>query len=75
MSFLNWLKWWVAPSEMAELERWHIQWHEHCRWFAEFPEAAAALDHMKADVDGEPVTNIMTLRDSCREYAALGEQI
>jgi hypothetical protein len=69
MSISSWIKWRIAKKEMAELEQWRIQWHEHRRWFAEFPEAAAALDHMKANVNGEPVTNIHVVRDSCREYA------
>lgn len=65
---IEWLKWRVAPKEMEELERWRAQWHEHRRWFAEFPVTAVALDHLKADVDGEPVTKIHALRDDCRTF-------
>ncbi len=67
---LNWLKWRLAPQEMAELERWHVQWHEHRRWFAEFPVTATAMDHLKAEVDCEPVSNISVVRDSCRHFDA-----
>lgn len=66
--FLHWLKWQIAPKEMAELERWHIYWHEHRRWFAEFPAASLSLDHLKANVDREPVVGIVYVRDSLREY-------
>ena len=69
---ITWLKWLISKQEMQELERWRIQWGEHRRWFAEFPIAAVTLDHMKAILDGEPVSNIHVVRDSCR--AALGEQ-
>ena len=60
------LKWWIAGKELAELERWRVQWQEHRRWFAEFPSVAAALDHMAAEVDGKPVTAIHAVRDSLR---------
>ena len=66
MTLIERLKWLVAPKEMEELDRWRIQWHEHRRWFAEFPVAAVTLDHMKATVDGEPITGIHVVRDSCR---------
>lgn len=66
MNLVEWLKWRVAPKEMEELERWRIQWEEHRRWFAEFPIAAVTLDRLKAKADGEPVTSIHTVRDSCR---------
>lgn len=65
---INWIKRCIAPKEMAELDRWRTEWQNHRQWFAEFPSAACALDHMKCDVYGEPVTNIMTVRDSCRVY-------
>ena len=74
MKLFEWLKWWVAPKEMEELERWRVQWHEHRRWFAEFPVAAVTLDRLKAKADGEPVTNIQVVRDSCRSEDLLLEK-
>lgn len=66
MSIINRLKWWIAPREMAELQRWLVQWTEHRRWFGEFPQAAVVLDHMHAEVSGEPVTSIHAVRNSMR---------
>lgn len=66
MNLINWLKWKFARKEILELESWRLQWQIHRQWFAEFPVAAVTLDHMKAEVDGEPVTSIMAVRDSCR---------
>jgi hypothetical protein len=60
----------IAGNELAELERWRVQWEEHRRWFAEFPSAAAALDHMKAEVDGVTVKLIRDVRDSLRSNHA-----
>lgn len=67
---LNRLKWWIAGKELAELERWRVQWQEHRRWFAEFKSVAVALDHMKSEVDGLPVTAIGAVRDSLRSNNA-----
>ena len=67
---LNRLKWWIAGKELAELERWRVQWQEHRRWFAEFKSVSAALDHMQAEVDGLPVTTIHAVRDSLRSNNA-----
>ena len=64
---INWLKWMVAGKELKELERWRVQWQRHRQWFAEFEVASVALDHMKCDVDGRPVTDIITCRDSFRK--------
>ena len=74
MTLVEWLKWRVAPKEMEELERWRIQWHEHRRWFAEFPISAVVLDRLKAKVDGDPVSSIHVVRDSCRSVAHFLEQ-
>ena len=63
---LEQLKWWIARKELVELERWRVQWNEHRRWFAEFPSARAALDNMKAEVEGKPVEGIYAIRDSLR---------
>lgn len=68
MKLPEWLKWWIAPNEMAELEQWRIQWTEHRRWFAEFTVAATALDSLKSRIDGEPVSSIHVVRDSCRAF-------
>lgn len=65
--FMNWLKWKIAHAEMAELERWRIQWHEHRRWLAEFPDAACSLDHLKQEVTGLHYQTIHSLRDVMRE--------
>ena len=71
MKMFEWLKWQVAKKEMEELTRWRIQWHEHRRWFAEFPVAAVTLDRLKAEADGEPTTSIHAVRDSCRSAATM----
>lgn len=67
---LNWLKWLIAGEEMRELERWRVQWEQHRRWFAEFPDAADALDHMQQEVSGDYRRWIAFLRDDMRERAA-----
>lgn len=56
----------IAGKELAELERWRVQWEEHRRWFAEFPSARASLDNMKAEVDGRSVKPLRDIRDSLR---------
>ena len=35
-----------------KLERWNTGWQEQRRWLAEFPDVVAALNHLKAHVDG-----------------------
>ncbi len=63
---LEFLKWLVASKEMAELERWRIEWNEHRRWLAEFPLVGMALDNMRAEVEGNPKEFISDLRDKMR---------
>ena len=63
---MDWLLWLIGRKEMTELHRWRVQWEEHRRWMAEFPEVSATLDHMKHSVDDVPVNHISVLRDSCR---------
>lgn len=67
---LNWLKWLIAKKEMHELERWRIEWEQHRRWLAEFPDIANALDHLQQEVSGDYQRGIATLRDGIRERAA-----
>jgi hypothetical protein len=62
----EWLKWLIAGNEMAELERWHVEWHEHRRWLAEFKIVGMALDNMKSEVEGRPKTFITELREKMR---------
>ena len=75
----EWLKWLVARKEMAELSRWSVQWNEHRRWLAEFPDAAIALDHLKEEVTGDYQCTIRDLRDAMRvrrpQEAKQGEQL
>lgn len=66
MSILYSIKWTVAPKEMAELERWEVQWYEVRRGFAEFPVAASALEHLRGSVKGVPSEDIHSLRNYCR---------
>lgn len=68
---LDWLKWRVAPKEMAELDRWRIQWEEHRRWLAEFPEVAMALDHLRDTAEDKASTPIFVLRGEMREAKSL----
>lgn len=63
---LEFLKWLVARKEMAELERWRVEWHEHRRWLAEFPQVGMALDNMKSEVEGKPKAFISDLRERMR---------
>lgn len=63
---LNWLKWKIASKEMAELERWHIQWDQHRRWLAEFPNVVAALDNLKEEAAARDPLPIGILRDRMR---------
>lgn len=49
----EWLKWKIAPEEMAELERWRVEWNEYRAWLAEFELVAMALDNLRAEVDGK----------------------
>ena len=71
---LNWLKWKLAPKEMAELERWSVQWEEHRRWFAEFPEVALVLDTFKYRVEDRPCPYIHVTRDELREAKAITQE-
>ncbi len=49
----EWLKRKIAPKEMAELERWRVEWEEYRRWLAEFELVAVALDNLRAEVEGK----------------------
>lgn len=53
---LNWLKWLIAGKELAELERWRVEWQSYRRWLSEFPDVAETLDNMKAEVDGDALS-------------------
>lgn len=66
----EWLKWLIARKEMAELARWNAQWNEHRRWFAEFPDVAKALDHLKEEVTGDYRCTLRDLRDAMRAAQA-----
>ena len=63
---LNWLKWKIAPKEMAELERWHAYWHQHRQWFAEFPDVSAVLDNLHEEALAREPVNISEMRDCMR---------
>lgn len=63
---LEFLKWLVASKEMAELERWRIEWNEHRRWLAEFPLVGLALDNMKSEVEGKQSVRLSDLRERMR---------
>ena len=47
MTMLHWLRqrlmWWIAGRELAELQRWRVQWHLYRRWLAEFPDVGEAM--------------------------------
>ena len=63
---LNWLKWKIASKELAELERWRVQWYQHRRWFAEFKDAAAVLDNLQQEaISGDPLP-VSVLRERIR---------
>lgn len=63
---IAWLKWWLCRDELTELDRWRLSWWEARRWFAEFPDAADALDHMEAEAKGEECDFIDRVRDRMR---------
>lgn len=64
--FIEWLKWCVAGREMEELHRWRTYWEESRRWLAEFPDAANALEHLKAQSTGAGGVDIMRTREAMR---------
>ena len=66
----QWLKWIIAPKEMAELERWRVEWQTHRRWLAEFDHVGVALDNLKAEAEGKPVAFIEDVREKMRSGAA-----
>lgn len=61
MTFIERLKWIVAPKEMEELHRWRSQWEEHRRWLSEFEHVSATLDHMRSWVDGVPLSRMNSI--------------
>lgn len=69
---LEFLKWLVASKEMAELERWRIEWNEHRRWLAEFPLVGMALDNMKSEVEGKQSVRLSDLRERMRRLGREG---
>lgn len=71
---LEWLKWILAEKEMVELERWRVEWRSLRQWLAEFPEVAATLDHMKAEVCGEASMTVSDLRERLRSRARCLDQ-
>lgn len=67
---LDWLKRKIAGRELAELERWRLNWLDTRQWLAEFDDARDALDHLRQKVDGVRVYDIERLRDNMRERRA-----
>ena len=63
MTMLTWLrlrvKWWIAGRELAELQRWQVQWHLYRRWLAEFPDVGEAMDSLQAAAKGERLNNCL----------------
>lgn len=57
----------VIRRELDELHRWRSGWSEAERWLAEFPDSAAALEHLKARAIGAGGTDIVATRDAMRE--------
>lgn len=55
-----------AIVERDELHRWHSYWEQTRRWLAEFPDAADALEHLKANVTGDGGTDIQRTREAMR---------
>lgn len=49
-----------------ELHRWHSYWEQSRRWLAEFPDAADALEHLKASATGAGGTDISRTREAMR---------
>lgn len=68
------LKWWIAPKEMAELERWRWATVQADRWLASFPVAVIALDHVRGTAEGwEGYNSIETVRDTIRELTEFSD--
>lgn len=68
---IGWLKrsiaWAVASAELQELERWRVECSQAERWFSEFPDVVAALDHLKRCARGvENPLFISDVRDAMR---------
>lgn len=61
----KWLKWLVASREMAELERYRVATDTACSHLAPYPDAADALDYVRATAGGyRGVTAIYHVRDA-----------
>lgn len=67
---MNWLKWKIAHAEMAELERWQVQWWQHRRWFAEFKEVGVVLDNLREEAKAGDPLPVPVLRQQLRLAAA-----
>lgn len=63
MTMLTWLrlrvKWWIAGRELAELQRWQVQWHLYRRWLAEFQDVGEAMDSLQAAAKGEGLNSCL----------------
>ena len=53
---IRWLKWKIAGRELAELERWQAAAGNAARWMSEFPDATAAIQHIRRVASGEEST-------------------
>lgn len=67
---IRWLVRRLARRELEELERWRVYCDEAERWFAEFPEVALALEHLRKQADGEQVDFINRVREKMRRLRA-----
>lgn len=64
---LNWLKRLVAGRELAELDRWRVEFEQAERWLAEFPDVAMALGNIRRSIAGnEMFYDMPALRDRMR---------
>jgi hypothetical protein len=65
---LEWLKWLIAPKEMAELERRKATYQHHRRYMAEFPNIARTMDRIENEgVGKDNVVDIYTFREGIRK--------
>lgn len=68
---LNWLKWLIAPSEMAELERWRIACEYHSRWLAEFEIVPETLSRVQSFAERNAIAQ--PLSDTRAKFRAIAQ--
>jgi len=64
-----------SNDDLVELNRWRSGWSNTDRWLAEFPDAADALAHLKANAIGAGGTDIICTRAAMRERRDMAKPV